>query len=42
MVVDGWGLEQISQFLDRSYEASKEYVSQCRKRLADYLKPCLE
>lgn len=42
IVVDGWGLEEIAEFLDRTYEATKEYVSQCRKRLADYLKPCLE
>lgn len=42
IVVDGWGLEEISHFLGRSYAATKEYLSQCRKKMQQYLSVCLD
>ena len=40
--LDAWSLEDTSQALGRSMTATKEYLSQCRKRLMQYLQPCLE
>ena len=40
--IDGWSLEEASEALGRTLAATKEYLSQCRKRLMQYLQPCLE
>ncbi|MEM8548373.1 MAG: RNA polymerase sigma factor [Pseudomonadota bacterium] len=31
-VVEGWSREDLAQFLNRSYGATREFISQCRKR----------
>ncbi len=41
-VIDGLALPQIAEAVGRSYIATKEYLSQCRKQLWAYLKPCFE
>lgn len=40
--VNGWTVEEVSLALGRTLAATKEYLSQCRKRLQQYLQPCLE
>lgn len=40
--LDGWTIEDASVALGRTLVATKEYLSQCRKRLMQYLQPCLE
>ena len=40
--LDGWSLDEASHALGRTLAATKEYLSQCRKRLMQYLQPCLE
>ena len=37
-----WGVPELAAFLSRSQAAAKEYLSQCRKKLRDYLKNCEE
>ncbi len=41
-VMEGWTNETVSEMLGRTLAATKEYLSQCRKRLQEYLQPCLE
>ncbi|MDP1613804.1 MAG: RNA polymerase sigma factor [Sulfuritalea sp.] len=40
--LDGWSLDMLAVYLERSYEAAKEYLSQCRKVLRKHLQECLE
>lgn len=41
-VLDGWSIEEVSLALGRTLGATRQYLSQCRKRLQHYLLPCLE
>lgn len=40
--VDGLDTEQISALLGRTAGAARQFLSQARKRLREYLQPCLE
>lgn len=41
-VMEGWTTEAASEILGRTIAATKEYLSQCRKRLQEYLQPCMD
>jgi RNA polymerase sigma-70 factor, ECF subfamily len=41
-IIEGWSIEEASEILGRTIAATKEYLSQCRKRLQEYLQPCLD
>jgi RNA polymerase sigma-70 factor (ECF subfamily) len=41
-VIDGLDLPAIATVIARSYQATREYLSQCRKHLWVYLKSCLD
>jgi RNA polymerase sigma factor (sigma-70 family) len=41
-VVEGWTMEELAEYLKRSPAATREYLSQCRKKLRDYLLPCAD
>ena len=41
-VMEGWSTQTASEILGRTINATKEYISQCRKYLREYLQPCLE
>lgn len=38
----GWDIEEISGFLGRTQAATREYLSQSRKKLRPFLEPCYE
>ena len=38
----GWDIEEISRFLGRTQGATREYLSQSRKKLRPFLEPCHE
>lgn len=38
----GWTIEEMSSFLDRTVAATREYLSQSRKKLRPFLKPCFD
>lgn len=42
VVLDGWGYEELSVFRKSSNGAAREYLSQCRKRLDEFTRPCLD
>jgi RNA polymerase sigma-70 factor (ECF subfamily) len=42
IVLQDWGIEELAHFLGRSIAATKEYLSQCRKKLRTYLRQCVE
>lgn len=42
VALDGWSIEDAAQFLQRTNGATREYLSQCRKKLKAYLDPCRE
>jgi RNA polymerase sigma-70 factor (ECF subfamily) len=42
VVVDGWDYGELAQFRSCTQGAAREYLSQCRKRLAEFVAPCLE
>ena len=41
-VVEGWSIKDMASFLDRTPAATREYLSQCRKKLRVFLEPCRE
>ena len=41
-VLEGRDGQALSAVLGRSYGATREYLSQCRKKIAEYLRLCLE
>lgn len=41
-VIDKLRMKDIAEILGRTPGATREYVSQCRKKLRGYLEPCLE
>jgi len=42
IVLQDWGVDELAQFLGRSLAATREYVSQCRKKLRSFLHECGE
>lgn len=42
LVVDGHDTRYVSTFLNRTEGATREYLSQCRKKIEEFLKPCRE
>jgi RNA polymerase sigma factor (sigma-70 family) len=42
VALDGWSIEEVAQFLQRTNGAAREYLSQCRKKLKAFLEPCRE
>lgn len=42
LVVDGWSYADVAAWRDSSEGAAREYLSQCRKRLAQLVAPCFE
>ncbi len=41
-IVEGLDMESLTQALGRSYPATAQYLSQCRSKLWEMLKPCFE
>lgn len=41
-VFEEWNIEEVAAFLARTPAATREYLSQCRKRLRVFLEPCRE
>lgn len=41
IVLEGWTVEEAAEALGRTSAGTKEYLSQCRKRLMSYLRICL-
>ncbi len=41
-VIEGWTMKELAEFLKRSPTATREYISQCRIRLREYLLPCAD
>lgn len=42
LVVNGYDTKKISSFLNRTEGATREYLSQCRKKIEAFLLPCRE
>jgi RNA polymerase sigma-70 factor (ECF subfamily) len=42
IVIDGWEYAELAEFRACSYGAAREYLSQCRKHLAEFVAPCFE
>lgn len=40
--LEGWGIPQMAQFLDRTEGATRTFLSQVRKKLQPFLAPCFE
>lgn len=40
--LEGWGIGELAQFLGRTEGATRTFLSQVRKRLEPFLKPCFE
>ena len=38
----GWSTKELSEFLQRTESAAREYLSQCRKKLRAFVEPCRE
>lgn len=38
--LEGWSMAQIAVYLQRQPGATREYLSQCRKKLKEFLQPC--
>ena len=41
LYADGIGLQEIADRIGRTYGATREYLSQCRKRVPPFIKHCL-
>jgi RNA polymerase sigma-70 factor (ECF subfamily) len=39
-VAEGWSVAELAAFLGRTPGATREYISQCRKRLREFLEDC--
>lgn len=39
-ILEEWTMQELTTYLERSYGATREYVSQCRKALRPYLEHC--
>ena len=42
LLVDGVGCKEIGDRIGRSYDATRQYLMQCRKQLAPFISHCLE
>ncbi len=42
VALDGWSITEAASFLDRTNAATRQYLSQCRKKLKAFLDPCRE
>lgn len=42
VAVDGWGYEELAAFRGCALGAAREFLSQCRKRLWDYIGHCVQ
>jgi RNA polymerase sigma factor (sigma-70 family) len=42
MMLDGSSIETIASLIDRGYDATKVYLSQCRKKLGPFISHCRE
>jgi RNA polymerase sigma-70 factor, ECF subfamily len=42
LTLDGWSVEQVAEFVGRTPGATREYLSQCRKKFKTFLEPCRE
>jgi len=40
--IEGWSMEEIAEYNDRNLGATREYVSQCRKRFKRFLDDCVD
>lgn len=40
--IEGWSTQELSEFIGRTLGATREFVSQCKKKFAEYLVPCKE
>ena len=38
--IEGWDMEELASFLSRTPAATREYISQCRKKLVPFLEHC--
>lgn len=41
-IVEGASIRELSEFLNRSTDATKQYLYECRKKMRPFLQPCLE
>ncbi len=42
LMFEGWSLKEIADKIDRTYGATREFFSQCRKKLKPYVEDCLK
>jgi RNA polymerase sigma-70 factor (ECF subfamily) len=42
VALEGWSIDDVAAMLKRTPGATREYLSQCRKKLKDFLQPCRE
>ncbi len=42
LVVEGYEIKKIAKFINRTEGATREYLSQCRKKIEKYMSPCKE
>lgn len=42
VTLDGWGENELMTALGRTATATRTYLKECRNRLREYMKPCLE
>ncbi len=42
VTLDGWGESELMTALGRTAAATRTYLKECRNRLREYMKPCLE
>lgn len=40
--IEGWNSTELADFLERTPAATREYISQCRKKMQPYIDPCRE
>ncbi|RDH84095.1 MAG: hypothetical protein DIZ80_08155 [endosymbiont of Galathealinum brachiosum] len=38
--IEGWSSDELAKFIGRTLGATREYISQCKKRFNVYLQPC--
>lgn len=41
-LVQGWTMPELARHLGRTESATRQYVSECRRKLAPFIKPCLD
>lgn len=42
LTLDDWSVDQVAEFIGRTPGATREYLSQCRKKFKTFLEPCRE